>query len=152
MQARTSFEICTCSGSEATSGLQSSKDARLHVCLWCFPDGAGLPGHSGSAFECQKRELLPRGRPAPSGKHHTSACKRALLLKHVFVPARKQHPGFNYRKMRACMCVCGVFRTERAPPGHSGRVCGRQKLEQLAREGPPHPENTIPVHARAHFV
>ena len=151
MRARTSLETCVCSGKKATSGLQLSKDARLHVCLWCFPDGAGPSGPFRQSLWSPKAGTTGSGGPAPSGKHHTSACKRALLLKHVFVPARKQHPGFNYRKMRACMCVYGVFRTERAPPGHSGRAFDCQKRELLARGGPPHPENTIVAHASAHF-
>ena len=70
--------------------------------------------------------------PVLLAKHRRRTCKRAFLLKCTLVQTRRQLPGLNHRRIRACMCVFGVWLAGRAATGNSGAAFHYQERQQLA--------------------
>ena len=91
------------------------------------------------------------GGPAVLAKHSRHTCKNAYLLKLALVQTRKQFPGLNNRRMRACMCVYSVWLAGRCATGNSGSAFHSRELQQLALGGPPGWPNTKDTHASTPF-
>ena len=126
---------------QATSWLESLQDARLHVrraptgngqCRHCF----SLPG---AATTCSGGlALLP--------KHRRRTCKRAFVLKRALVQTRRQLPGLNHRRIRACMCVFGVWLSRAGRDGQFWRCFSMPGAAATCSGGPAllpkHPRHT----------